>query len=114
MALLNVDELVQHALAAAVAEVNQRTDLPQVHRSHFRVGDDSTGESATWIWLVLADPAAPGGYTRPIQNALREIVLKHLRDVPGAGFAFASSVYLSLQRKSEIDATHQWRGDPDA
>jgi len=113
MALLSVDELVQQAVTAAAAEINQRSDLPTVHHTRFRVGEDSGGEGGVWIWLVLDDPAA-GSYPRPVQDALREIILKHLRNVPGTGFALVASVYLSFQRKSEYDASRQWRGDPDA
>lgn len=103
MAFVSVDELVQKAVAAAATEVNQRSDLPKVHRTRFRVGEDSTGEGGTWIWLVLDDPAGRT-YPRHVQDAIREVVLRHLRDAPGAGLSEFASVYLTFQRKSEIDA----------
>lgn len=65
-----------------------------------------------WIWLVLDDPPA-GGYPRPTQDAIREIVLRQLGNAPGR-HALSESVYLSFLSKSEMEATRQWRGDPDA
>lgn len=111
MALLSIDDLVQRAVTAAAAETNQRNDLPKVHRTRFRVGEDSTGEGGVWIWLVLDDPTGPT-YPRTVQDGLREILLRHLQE--GIGSALSSSVYLMFQRKSEMDAISRWRGDPDA
>lgn len=94
-----MEEIVKLALDTARGKFPPK---PRVVELRHRIGQDATGESAVWVWVVLADDTPktmPHSSFAPIAEQIRAAIAEALKS--GTQFQIDLVPYVRFRLKSE-------------
>lgn len=87
----------------AMPWIKQLPNGPTVKDIRWRLGEDSRGNDAVWVWVILADETPPEDLRhlkfQPFADSVRHLVKRALRE--GTQFSFDLLPYVSFRLENE-------------